>query len=137
MSGQAANSTNFEVDNSSGTLTDISAYCTEVSFPQEKGLEDSATFGDSFRESTITLKGGSFSVSGLWDATLDAVLGADPAAGATRSFQYGPVGDTSGNVKYTGECHLENYEVSGSVDGLVSFTATFRASGTITRGTYA
>ena len=136
MAGAAGNLADFRMDNPAGSLTDISAYCTDVGFPIERDSEESHTFGDTAKEFTVTLPGATLSVSGKWHATLDAVLATHPASGASRTFNYGPAGTTSGNVKYSGECHLDSYEVSGNVDGLIEFTAEFTVTGAVTVGTY-
>lgn len=137
MAGLPSNLAVFKVDNQAGTLTDISANLRSVSSPVERDMGDSATFGDSDKESVPLLKGRTFSIAGLWDATLDAVLALDPASAASRSFEYGPESSVSGKVKYTGECHLTSYEISGEVAGQIEFSAEFVVTGAVTRGTYA
>lgn len=127
---------NFEIDNSSSSLTDISAYCDNVDFPYAADMHEVTTFGDSAKEYIVGLKDGTISISGKWDATLDGVLA--PLVGRTTSssFQYGPAGSTSTNVKYTGECFVTSYNVSSPVGDVVTFTCDMQLTGAITRGTY-
>lgn len=130
-------STVFKVDNSGGTLTDISNSLTDVSFPQSVDTAETSAFGSSAKTYVVGLTDASISVSGMFDATVDAHLNGILAQAATVSFEYGPEGSTSGFVKYTGEAILTSYEKSGAIGDMVSFSAEFQVSGAVTRGTYA
>lgn len=129
----------FEIDNSSGTLTDISAFCDEVSLSRDIETAEVTTFGDNAKEYIIGLSDATISVSGKFDAagssTVDAVLAGILGQEASTSFAYTPGGGTesSTNPKYTGECYLTSYEVSGSVGDVTSFSASFQVTGAITR----
>lgn len=129
-------STDFRIDNSGGTLTDISAYCDSVDFPQTIETAETTTFGDSNKDYIVGLKDATISFSGKWDATLDGILA--PIAGQTASvsFQYGPAGSTVTNVKYSGECFITSYQITGAVGDVVTFSAEAQVTGAVTRGTY-
>jgi hypothetical protein len=124
----------FQIDNSGGSLTDISAYCDNVDFPLTADTAEVTTFGDASKEYIGGLKDATISISGSWDATADGVLAA--IIGLTGSFQYGPAGTTGGNIKYTGECICTSYNVTAPVGDKVSFSAEFQVTGAVTRGTY-
>jgi hypothetical protein len=130
-------STVFKVDNSGGTLTDISNTLTDVSFPQTIETAETTSFGSSAKTYIVGLSDSSLSVSGNFDATVDAHLAAIAGQAATVSFEYGPEGSTSPNVKYTGEAILTSYEKSGAVGDVVTYSAEFQVTGAVTRGTYA
>ena len=130
-------STVFKVDNSGGTLTDISNTLTDVSFPQSVDTAETSAFGSSAKTYVVGLTDATISVSGMFDATVDAHLNGILGQAATVSFEYGPEGSTSPNVKYTGECILTSYEKSGAIGDMVSYSAEFQVSGAVTRGTYA
>ena len=130
-------STVFKVDNSGGTLTDISNTLTDVSFPQTIETAETTSFGSSAKTYIVGLSDSSLSVSGNFDATVDAHLAAVVGQAATLSFEYGPEGSTAGFVKYTGEALLTSYEKSGAIGDVVSYSAEFQVTGAITRGTYA
>jgi hypothetical protein len=129
-------STVFKVDNSGGTLTDISNTLTDVGFPQSVDTAETSTFGSSAKSYVVGLTDSTLSISGNFDATVDAHLAAVLGQAATLSFEYGPEGSTAGFVKYTGECILTSYEKSGAIGDVVSYSAEFQVSGAITRGTY-
>jgi hypothetical protein len=129
-------STDFRIDNSGGTLTDISAYCDSVDFPQTVETAETTTFGDSNKDYIVGLKDSTISFSGKWDSTLDGILAPILGQAASVSFQYGPAGSTVTNVKYSGECFLTSYQVTGSVGDVVTFSAEAQVTGAVTRGTY-
>jgi predicted secreted protein len=126
----------FKVDNSGGSLTDISAYCDNVDFPITADTAEVTTFGDSSKEYVAGLKDATISISGSWDATADGVLAPIVGQSATVSFEYGPAGSTASNIKFTGECICTSYNVTAPVGDKVSFSAEFQVTGAVTRGTY-
>jgi hypothetical protein len=128
--------TDFRVDNSGGTLTDISAYCDNVDFPQVVETAETTTFGDASKDYIVGLRDATISIGGKWDAVLDAVLAPILGQAASVSFQYGPAGSTVTNVRYTGECFCTSYQVTGAVGDVVTFSAEFQVTGNVTRGTY-
>ena len=130
-------STVFKVDNAAGSLTDISNTLTDVSFPQSVDTAETSSFGSSAKAYVVGLSDSTLSVSGNFDATVDAHLAAVLGQAASLSFEYGPEGSTAGFVKYTGESILTSYEKSGAIGDVVTYSAEFQVTGAITRGTYA
>jgi hypothetical protein len=127
-------STDFAIDDTGGTSRNISDTLTDVSFPQTIDTAETTAFGSSNKSYIVGLKDTTISVSGIWDATVDGYLsGTEPAS---RSFIFGPAGSTGGNVKYTGEAIMTNYSQSNPVGDVVSFTADFQVTGSVTRGSY-
>ena len=124
----------FQIDNSGGSLTDISAYCDNVDFPLTADTAEVTTFGDASKEYIGGLKDATISISGSWDATADGILAG--IIGLAGSFEYGPAGSTGGNIKYTGEAICTSYNVTAPVGDKVSFSAEFQVTGDVTRGTY-
>ena len=130
-------STVFKVDNSGGSLTDISNTLTDVSFPRSVDTAETSAFGDSAKTYIVGLRDATVSVSGNYDATVDAHLAGVLGQAATLSFEYGPEGSTSTFVKYTGECILTSYEKSGAIGDVVTYSAEFQVTGAVTRDVYA
>jgi predicted secreted protein len=129
-------STVFKVDNAAGSLTDISNTLTDVSFPQTVETAETTSFGSSAKTYIVGLSDSTLSVSGNFDATVDAHLAGILGQAATVSFEYGPEGSTSTQVKYTGEAILTSYEKSGAVGDVVTYSAELQITGAVTRGTY-
>ena len=129
-------STVFKVDNNAGTLTDISNTLTDVSFPQSVDTAETSAFGASAKSYVVGLTDATLSVSGNFDATVDAHLAAIVGKADSVSFEYGPEGSTATFVKYTGEALLTSYEKSGAIGDVVTYSAEFQVTGAVTRGTY-
>ena len=129
-------STVFKVDNNAGTLTDISNTLTDVSFPQSVDTAETSAFGASAKSYVVGLTDATLSVSGNFDATVDAHLAAIVGRADSVSFEYGPEGSTATFVKYTGEALLTSYEKSGAIGDVVTYSAEFQVTGAITRGAY-
>ena len=125
----------FKLDNSGGSLTDISTYVNNVDFPETADVAETSTLGSSNKSFVVGLKDATISVSCLWDSTVDGYImgGTEPS---TRTFIFGPAGSTSGYVKYTGECILTNYSVSNPVGDVVTYSLDLQCTGGVTRGTY-
>lgn len=126
----------FKLDNSGGSLTDISTYVNSVDFPETADVAETTTLGDGSKSYIVGLKDATISISGLWDSTLDGILGAVVGQTATLSFEYSPEGTTGGNIKYTGECIVTSYSQSSPVGDVVGFSADMQVSGDVTRGTH-
>ena len=126
----------FKLDNSGGSLTDISAYINSVDFPETADVAGTSVLGASSKSYIVGLKDSTIAIDGLWDSTVDGILGAVVGQSATLSFEYSPEGTTGGNIKYTGECILTSYSQSSPVGDVVSYSADFQVSGDVTRGTH-
>lgn len=128
----------FKVDNSGGSLTDISAYLTDVSLPRSIETAETTTFGVTGGAKTYVtgLNDSTISISGRFDSTVDAHLVAILGQEATVSFEYGPAGSTAGYIKFTGEAIVTKYDLSSPVGDVVSFSCDMQVSGPVTRATY-
>lgn len=130
----------FKLDDTGGSLRDISAYCDEVSIKREVSTAEATTFGDTARDYLAGLMDATLSISGKWDdaATtgVDVVVGENLVAVATRSFEWGPSGTTTGRIKYSGECIITSFEITGNFDDVVTFSMEVQTTGGITRGTW-
>ena len=126
----------LKLDNSSGSLTDISALVNNVDFPETADVAETSVLGASNKTYIVGLKDATISLSGLFDATADAIFGAVVGQTATLSFEYSPEGTASGKIKYTGECILTNYAMSSPVGDVVAYSADLQVSGAVTRGTH-
>lgn len=126
----------FKLDDSGGTLRDLSAYLDQVSFPQPVETAETTTFGKSAKTYIVGLKDSTLSLSGKWDSTLDGYVAPTLGQSATLSFEYGPAGSSSGLVKYSGECMVTSYEVSAAVGDAVMVSIDLQVSDAVTRGTW-
>lgn len=131
----------FKIDNAAGTLTDISDVLDEIGFPREVETGETTTFGNQAKTYVVGLSDSTISLSGKFDATVDAHLTALIAAlqdGTldSASYEYGPEGTASGRTKYTGEVLVTSYEVSSPVGDVITFSVELQGTGPVTRGTF-
>jgi len=126
----------FKLDDSGGTLRDISAYLEQIGFPQPVEVAETTTFGKSAKTYITGLKDSSVSLSGKWDSTLDGYVAPTLGQAATLSFEYGPAGSTGGLIKYSGECIVTSFEVSAGVGDVVSVSIDLQVTDAVTRGTW-
>jgi predicted secreted protein len=128
-------STNFTLDDTAGSVRDISNTVTSVDFPETLDTAETTAFGSSAKSYIVGLTDATISVSGIWDATVDGYIagGAEPAS---RSFVFGPAGSTASNIKYTGEAIVTSYSISNPVGDVVTYSLDLQVTGAITRTTY-
>jgi hypothetical protein len=127
----------FKVDNSGGSLTNISDTLNSVTFPREIETLETTSFGSSTRSYVVGFSDATISIEGSFDATVDAHLAGILGQEASVSFEYGPEGTTAGQVKYTGEAFMTSYETSAGVGDIVTYSAEFQVTGAVTRGVFA
>lgn len=128
--------TDFRLDNSGGTLTDISTQCTMVDLSNDVESFDVTAFQSGSKEYLVGFSDGKFSVEGFFDGTINAHLMGIKGQEATVSFQWGPEGSATGKPKFTGECFLTNYKPASAVNAPNKFSLALQVSGDITVGTY-
>lgn len=139
MAAAVANSSYlaFGSNGSTDTEVDRSTYFENFNFPREMEEVETTTFGNSGNRTFIAgLKGATISGDGNWDATIDGHLAPIFDGQDEVEFEYGPAGNGSGAVKYSGSMFLTSYEISPAVGEKIPFSASFRISTAVTRGTF-
>jgi len=141
MAFEAGKGAGFKLDDATPTLQDISPYITSVDFPQEAALLDTTVIGSANRTFIAGFKNSTFSLAGHWDGgaapAIDVHLSSILGQVATVTFEYGPQGIASGDIKYSGEAILTRYGITVNVDVVVDWTADLQVVGAVTRGTFA
>lgn len=132
-------SAHLSIDDAAGALVDYSAFLDDIGFPRDVETAETTTFGvaGSAKTYIVGLSDATISASGKFDAAADATLAGVLGHATPLDFEYGPAGDDSGAVKYSGTCIMTSYEVSASVGDVVTASADFQVTGQITRGTFA
>lgn len=128
-------------DSAATTLRDLSTNLTNIEFSRQNDVHDKTTFGAEGHEFLVGLTNGTITLTGWTDTTattgtltvLDSLVGLDDI---TVAWEYGPHGNATGAVKYSGQCVLQNLDVSDPVADLVSFVATLQISGGVTKAAY-
>ena len=126
----------FKLDDSGGTLRDLSSYINEASMPRDIETAETTAFGSSAKSYITGLTDATISISGMFDSVADGYVAGALGQAATLSFEYGPLGSTASMIKYTGEAILTSYELSSSVGDVVTFSADLQVTGAITRTTW-
>lgn len=132
----------IKVDNSAGTLTDISAVTTAVELPRSLDTGETTTFGKNAKEYIAGLNDGTVSISGLYDPAIDATLSAavDAVANGTlasATVEYSPNGtpNSATKPKFTLEVIWTSYSVSAGVGDVETFKLEGQRTGATTRAT--
>ena len=132
---------NFEIgSNGSPTtlVTTLSNKTKSCDFTRTQDLPDVTAFNNSGAKAfAMGLNEGEFGLEFQWDATVDAHLNGLIGYATAVNFQYGPDGSTSGYPKYTGTLFVTNVSQPSTVGAEKMISATFKPTGTITRGTFA
>jgi hypothetical protein len=134
-------SSHLAVEDSAGTtLRTISTFCDSIEIDRNVGMGDSTTMGSEAKTYLSGLEDATLSLSGKWDDTAttgpDVVLAGNVGNDASVGFEFGPAGNGTGKVRYSGECYVSKYNVSAPLEGIVKFTATLQVTGAVTRGTF-
>ena len=124
----------FKIDDSGGTLRDISNVLTDVSISKTADVAEVSAFSNSSKAYVAGLKDAVITISGSFDATVDGYLKAIVGT-AAGSFEFYPIGTTGGNPKASGDAICTSYDRTPDVGGAVSFSASFQVSGDVTEGT--
>ena len=104
-----------KLDTAGGVLTNISAFCNAFQLPEELELLKTTTFGANSNTYLSGFADATVSAGGPWSRELDNHMSPIKAAFragtlASVSFEYGPEGSDAGDIKYSGELILTNYE---------------------------
>lgn len=123
----------FKLEDSGGTTRDVSTYLTGSGLDRSADLVDTTTFQASAKTYIQGWQDGKFTLSGIWDPTVDGYLSGLYTAGTARTFTYYPAGTASSNVSYAGTAICMNYTDSSDIGDANKFTAEFQVVGAVTR----
>lgn len=126
----------FKIDDTGGTLQDISAQVSEVTPSWDMDLESVEALGTQSKQYTAIQDDGTISVKGYWSAAIDGYIGSPTNWRTSRSIELGPDGSASGKVKVTCEVMIKSYKPPVSASKLNEFTLDLQKTGTLSVGTY-
>ena len=124
--------TRFQLDNASGTLTDISTYLDSIQGSSDTEFLDGTTFqpdavGSAVKNEIPGFATKGFSLSGKWTEAAEAFFSAIEGL-QNLEYEYRP-DDPNMNSSITGLCSCGSYSgPQSSIDGVVTFTAELRVS---------
>lgn len=130
----------FQVDDSGGTLRNITNQLREITFPRTVDMAETSAFGTFDKTYVVGMRDATISANGMFSAgastEIDPVLAGVLGQEASITFEYGPEGNTSGRIRYTGECFLTSYEIGSPYNDMVSVSTEFQITGAVTRNTF-
>lgn len=123
----------FNLDDTAGSATDISAYVDSVSgLPGSIELADVTTFTAEDHAFLAGLGGPiTVSLSGPYDSTLDGYVGTFAQRKTARTFVYGPGGNAT--PKWTGEAFISGYETPAQVTDAARYSLELTVTGAVGR----
>ena len=111
------------VDDSGGSLRDISNDTTSVTLNIPQDLLDITGIDKSARERLIGLGDGTVSITGVFNAAAGASHAVFSNRSGTRTLTYAVGGNTSSNPVLTMEMLVGSYDLSRGTDGSLTWTA--------------
>lgn len=124
--------TRIKIDNSGGSLQDLSVYINSSSLQRLVELLETTCFGATAKTYIGGFPDAKVPIGGFWDATLDAhmegILGME-----TVSIEIYPEGTATGKVKYAAEAILISYEASMGSNQATAWTGELQVTGAVTR----
>lgn len=141
MAFQAGKAGYIGIDNTGGTLKDLSTFCTNVEgFPGTVASLETTAYGKNSKTYIPGLRDSKITCTFIWDPTAttgpDSVLASRITTPVVATVTHGPMGSTTSNVKYSVEAVLEEWKVSTPVGGLVTGVATFQGSDDVSVGVF-
>lgn len=121
----------FKVQDSGGTLRDLTPQLTEQALSELADLIETSAFGAVWKAKIAGLRDANGSAGGNFDAVTDGYLSG--IVGMARTFEFFPNGTTTGCVKRTGSLIVTSYTTNSSVSDASKFDVSFEVDGAITR----
>jgi hypothetical protein len=129
----------FKLDNSVGTLTDISTYLDGIDGSSDADELDGTTFQPNVAAPIKVILSGfrtrAYSLSGKWTAAAETFFAAIEGLN-DLDYEYGPDGTVAGKTKISGTLNCLSYSgPQSSIDGITTFSAELRVNTRVV-GTY-
>ena len=112
----------FACDNSAGSLKDISNDVTNLGVNVGQALIDITGLDKSAMERLIALGDGSFTLTGVFNASANQSHDVFKTRTGTRTVDYKVGGNVASNPYLTMECLVDSYNLSRGADGSLTWT---------------
>jgi hypothetical protein len=126
----------FKLDNSAGTLVDLSQYMRSSGLKRIADMAEVGGYGTQPKSKIVGRTDANIPIGGVWDATLDIHMSGILGLTATQTFEWGPAGSVAGSVKYTGECRLASYDQDSPIDAEATWSGQLEVTGAVSRTTF-
>lgn len=125
----------FKMADALAVMTDLSPYLRQANLTRTADTAETSALGTTDKTYIPGLKDNRFALQGMFDPTIDNILNSAVGDSTFRAFEFYPQGDTTGQIKYTGQGFIVNYNPTGDVGSMESFSCDFQVSGAVTRST--
>lgn len=120
---------------------DWSPFSDSVSVPRDIDTAATSHFGTQSKTYVTGMDDSKATISGLWDATLDGYIqtiltGQSNGTLPNVAVVYGPAGTTTGNVKFTFNAMITNYQVDGTAGDVVKYSVSLQRTGSTTTSVF-
>lgn len=119
----------------------LTTYVDNIDVNKSKDVAETSAMGQNSKTYVTGLKEATITISGRWDDTAttgpDAVLAAAYADEDPVAIEYGPEGNSTGEVKVSASAICTSFNRTSSLGDVVAFTADFQVTGDVTEGTFA
>lgn len=130
MANQIWKAAAFKIDGASATIIDLTSYTNQNSISASHSVLEDSAFGTEEATFVPGIENSTFDMNGWVNSTTDGVFG--PLVGNRTSISK-TFGVYNGIKWYTGECYPTNVQYSGSVNTLLTWSASFQITGAVTR----
>ena len=130
MANKYYNDATFSIDDASASITEITCYINQADLNSTLEMLEDSSMCDDNQSFIPGISGASVALNGFVNSTTDGIFG--PLVGARTSLTK-TVDYYNGLQHYTGEVYPENVAYSGSTNTLLTFSATLRFDGAVTR----
>jgi hypothetical protein len=118
-------------------LQDLSSSVKSAGYEIERNMLEANQFNNSGAKSNLKgLYGATFPVTFFYSAAVFAQLHEILLGDNTVNIQFGPIGNGTGNPKYTGAVHVHKVGNPVEIDQIMEVTADITLDGPITIGVY-
>lgn len=125
----------FKLDNLAGALQDITQYLVSVGIATEYDVFGVPDLLDDIEPHVVGLGHVVITLRGRFDPTINTQLGAIVGEKTgTRSYEYGPQGQTAGKPQIIGECKVRTYHITSDFNEASGWDAELLAESIHLRG---
>lgn len=137
MSFSPGNAAIIKLDNSAGSLVDLTAYIASIdAIGQSRRMSDVTTFASTADEMYPTLPNAeTYSMSGPWGTAIDSHMRGIVGGTASSTLEFYAAGTAAGKPKQSVEVYVTDFRYAADATGLLTYTASLQTTGALTYGT--
>ena len=122
----------IQYDNAAGSLTDISTSVQSITFTPVSDSAETSTLGTTSKSYIPGLKDCTCTLTGIYNATISAIMNSALGNTTTKSLQYDPQGSTSGLDRWTCETFVTSFSIDTNLGGAATWSADIQVTGNVT-----